>query len=215
MASNLLEIFKKNIYGGAVVEGSGPCASADLCITQGQKIESHGKEDLERKPIVFVFGSSQQQEDTVAFFRGQNSTVIEVKNDLGKVYSNNLTSSEVNPKVDCQPSTTGGSNCGVDYAGQFLKSFYPNLKSRNEKSIIGENANLYVIDQTRFTNSESGLFELGFLYVPRSCENRNDCPLHIFFHDCESGANKRGTRTMRQTGLLEYASANQMVVFFP
>lgn len=207
-------MFNDRLAGGAMVEGNGPCATVGLCTTSGQTIADYGKEGLKGKRI-FVFGKSRQETNLVGFFRGQKSIVTEVKNDLGKVFSNDLTPSEVNPKVDCQPSTTGMNNCGADYAGQYLKGFYSNLRSRNEKSITGTNANLYVIDQTRFTNKDSGLWEYGFLYVPRSCENRNDCPLHIFFHDCDSGADKKGTRAIRQTGLLEYASANQMVVFFP
>merc|ERR1739848_85979 len=58
--------------------------------------------------------------------------------------------------------------------------------------------------------------ETGYYYIQDACNgNRNSCHLHVFFHGCAMSTDNIGTEFLENSGLLEMAEANQIVMLFP
>jgi hypothetical protein len=58
------------------------------------------------------------------------------------------------------------------------------------------------------------IFDYGMIYIPDACLNQ-PCDFHIHFHGCHESVAIWDTLYARQTGILEYAAANDMIVLFP
>jgi predicted peptidase len=62
----------------------------------------------------------------------------------------------------------------------------------------------------------SSMSETGYYYIPDACNgNGNSCHLHVFFHGCAMSTDNIGTEFLENSGLLEMAEANQIVMLFP
>jgi len=58
--------------------------------------------------------------------------------------------------------------------------------------------------------------ETGYYYVPESCNgNGNSCNLHVFFHGCTMSTDNIGTEFLENSGFLEMAETNKIVLLFP
>lgn len=103
-------------------------------------------------------------------------------------------------------------NCNYDAAGVMLKSLYPLLQIRNEQP----QGLLVTINQhTLGGENASSLDEHGYLYVPQSCQQGEECMLHINFHGCQQNAQSVDTQYVEHNGLNNWADSNLMVVFYP
>ena len=64
-----------------------------------------------------------------------------------------------------------------------------------------------------------GIDEIGYVYYPNQCASGNlSCKLHIYLHDCEQQVNyisSGGLESFTNTGFLEYAASNNIIVVFP
>ncbi len=103
-------------------------------------------------------------------------------------------------------------NCQYDAAGLLLGHLLPGLKPK-ASSASGE---LIQINQHHLVAIAKGqLAETGYLYVPKSCSQGQQCRLHVSFHGCKQYAGAVGDAYARGTGLNEYADTNQLVVLYP
>ena len=56
--------------------------------------------------------------------------------------------------------------------------------------------------------------EAGFVFIPYSCA-LNPCKVHVAFHGCGESKEFLGDEYVKNTGYLEQAGPNEMVVVFP
>jgi len=74
-------------------------------------------------------------------------------------------------------------------------------------------------DQTEFTTDfeNSGLGPIGFIYTPNNCLSGNspNCKLHLAFHGCSQSREYINTDYAQNTGYLEWAAANDLIILFP
>eukprot|EP00095_Tigriopus_kingsejongensis_P003179 maker-scaffold91_size383040-snap-gene-1.32 protein:Tk03179 transcript:maker-scaffold91_size383040-snap-gene-1.32-mRNA-1 annotation:"hypothetical protein DAPPUDRAFT_194537" len=79
--------------------------------------------------------------------------------------------------------------------------------------------NLTEIDQAEFFDGKPGsasMDETGYLYIPPECGNLMvPCKFHIFFHGCSMYAQSIGTDFITNSGFLELADANHLIILFP
>jgi poly(3-hydroxybutyrate) depolymerase len=54
----------------------------------------------------------------------------------------------------------------------------------------------------------------GYIYVPRHC-HRQRCYLHFYFHGCLNGREFNGTDHIVNSGYLDVAEANNLIIVFP
>lgn len=71
-----------------------------------------------------------------------------------------------------------------------------------------------IFDQSPFYLEDSKIFDYGMIYIPDACLNQS-CDFHIHFHGCGESVALWDTLYARQTGILEHAAANDMIVLFP
>jgi poly(3-hydroxybutyrate) depolymerase len=103
-------------------------------------------------------------------------------------------------------------NCQYDAAGLLLAHLLPNLAAKSASA----NGTLHHINQHQLAAAAKGqLAETGFLYVPKSCSEGQECKLHVSFHGCKQYAGAVGDAYAKGTGLNEYADTNQLVVLYP
>jgi poly(3-hydroxybutyrate) depolymerase len=58
--------------------------------------------------------------------------------------------------------------------------------------------------------------ETAYLYIPKACVNSDSaCALHLVLHGCAQSADTIGTAFIEQSGYLEWADANDIVLAFP
>lgn len=103
-------------------------------------------------------------------------------------------------------------NCQYDAAGLLLGYLLPPLKPK----AVSASGELLQINQHHLAAVAKGqLAETGYLYVPKSCSQGQQCRLHVSFHGCKQYAGAVGDAYARGTGLNEYADTNQLVVLYP
>jgi len=112
-------------------------------------------------------------------------------------------------------------HCKDDVAGKALRFIYgKSLKEQDLKYY--EKGGLFAFDQsnTSYTSPDDArMNSYGFIYVPFACNNNATtnvtCVTHVNFHGCTQTAAWVKTAYMRDTGLLEYASLNNIIMIFP
>jgi len=106
-------------------------------------------------------------------------------------------------------------NCQLDGAGQTLQQIYGPLNPATQANASA----LIQFDQTSYTPSGStstiSLNPTGFAYIPSACYNGASCKLHVFVHGCEMGEGDIGNVVANNTGLNQWAEANNIVVLYP
>lgn len=108
--------------------------------------------------------------------------------------------------------------CNYDGAGHLLKHVLG--RSLKPRDLDWKNkGTLYQFDQTEFVATEdwvkSSFDETGFVYVPKWCEDNGGCDIHMVFHGCSMGYWNLGTTWVVNTGYLEWAATNNLVVVYP
>eukprot|EP01064_Diplonema_japonicum_P020213 TRINITY_DN2934_c0_g1_i3.p1 TRINITY_DN2934_c0_g1~~TRINITY_DN2934_c0_g1_i3.p1 ORF type:complete len:340 (+),score=71.51 TRINITY_DN2934_c0_g1_i3:60-1022(+) len=102
-------------------------------------------------------------------------------------------------------------NCGFDAAGTLLQHIYGNLKPR----VTPNSQNLVMFDQTLYgADKKISMSDEGVLYVPVACK-ASQCKLHVCFHGCEQTVKNIGDKFYTNTGLNNWAEANNIVVLYP
>jgi hypothetical protein len=109
-------------------------------------------------------------------------------------------------------------NCNLDAAGDLLQFIYNGAMSPRTQL---NSSNLQQFDQTGYTPAgvpvkTLSLSEVGFIYVPTACQDRTtECKLHVFFHGCGQGVGDAGDTVAMNTGLNQWAEANNIIVLYP
>ena len=124
-------------------------------------------------------------------------------------------------------------NCGRDLAGEVLNYLYDDLKPRNKfasRNELKESGELIKFSQQEFIYSnqeESGLHSSGYLYIPPNCradnqklsdphfKNSKRCKLHLILHGAMQNLDRVHDAFVEDTGYIEWASANDIVLLFP
>ena len=62
----------------------------------------------------------------------------------------------------------------------------------------------------------SSLDEQGYVYIPDACrETGFSCKTHVAIHGCHQGRETLGSTFAEDTGYLEWAAANNIIMLFP
>ncbi len=107
--------------------------------------------------------------------------------------------------------------CGYDQAGEILRHIYGKLKPR-PPSLSGK---FVEFSQAEFAphgkTIENGLNEVGYLYVPKTCEPGGgaNCALHVALHGCLQSVEALGDIFYKNVGLNEWADSNNIIVLYP
>ncbi|MBT8050799.1 MAG: polyhydroxybutyrate depolymerase [Gammaproteobacteria bacterium] len=101
-------------------------------------------------------------------------------------------------------------DCGYDTAGTLLGYLYPGLVDpATEVSTELQEVTLPGAD-----NAE--LLETAYLFVPAACASGEQaCGLHLVLHGCAQSAEVVGTAFIEQSGYLQWAESNGIVLAFP
>ncbi len=149
-------------------------------------------------------------------------------------YVNDKPFAHVFPTVDNGGSCTTSESpfigaCEYDAAGEMLNFMYDSLTAPDD-TLSGT---VYSFNQTELAGDNAKtLGELGFVYVPTSCEagssdndggnasasentNGNACQVHVSFHGCNQYADAVDDAYVTGTGLNRWADDNNMVVIYP
>jgi hypothetical protein len=104
-------------------------------------------------------------------------------------------------------------DCDYDQAGALLTHILGPLRERAVQP-AGE---FLAFDQREFVRERSGhgLADAGVLYVPRACRATPGCRVHVAFHGCGQHRGKIGDAFVRDTGFVNWADANRLLVLFP
>ncbi len=104
------------------------------------------------------------------------------------------------------------SNCGYDGAQAALSHIYGPLNARNN----APPASRYIeFNQAAYTQGNPGMAANGWLYVPQSCADGQQCKLHVVLHGCQQSTDKIGDKFVKNTGYSRWADTNRMVLLFP
>lgn len=80
---------------------------------------------------------------------------------------------------------------------------------------------LLAFDQTEFfygldsSNARTDMDTVGYLYIPKACQENVECFLHFYFHGCSAGRQFVGAEHITNSGYLEVAEANGIIMVFP
>lgn len=102
--------------------------------------------------------------------------------------------------------------CNYDTAGALLRQLLGPLQPKSQTA----DGKLLTVNQQQLGGEfAKGLADLAYLYVPQSCLAGKPCRLHISFHGCKQHTAAVGDAYARDTGLNEWAAANQLVILYP
>ena len=93
-----------------------------------------------------------------------------------------------------------------------LQHILPDIKPKSTTA----SGSLVQIDQHQLAAGAKGqLAQTGYLYVPKSCSEGQECKLHVSFHGCKQHAGNVGEAFVSGTGLNNYADSNNLVILYP
>jgi len=115
----------------------------------------------------------------------------------------------------CQTSDSPFINdCDYDQAGEILEQIYGTLKPKAAGSDVGE---VVAFDQGDFLFEPEthGMGEVGYVYVPASCRDGQECKVHVALHGCRQTQAHIGQEFVTQAGYNEWAETNGLIVLYP
>ncbi len=123
------------------------------------------------------------------------------------------------PKNTCENANPPFLNrCGdFDTAHNILNHLYGNLNPLEKNPEQADVGTLYAFPQKEFTSKTPkalSLSQTGYVYIPKDCE-KGRCRLVMALHGCKQNVENVGDAFIRQSGFLQWAANNQMVVLFP
>lgn len=101
-------------------------------------------------------------------------------------------------------------NCGYDAAGILLQFLYPDLQQPETEVQT-------TISEVMLGGAKEAMLDsTAYLFVPPECKNSDaNCALHMVLHGCAQSASQVQTAFIEQSGYLEWAEKNQIVLAFP
>lgn len=133
------------------------------------------------------------------------------------VYLNNLPFSHhfptINEGTDCEISEAPFiGKCQFDAAGEMLKHIVGEL---TEKSSIASGKLLTFDQQELGGEAAESLADTGYVYVPETCLQGQECRAHVSFHGCNQNIEAVGNDYASKTGINKWAESNKLVVLYP
>lgn len=169
--------------------------------------------------------------DRVFLYSGIVDTVVHqrVVKDAADFYINfsaNVTTEFARISEHSQPTLDYGNSCihlgtpfinkcDYDGAGEALKVLYGSALKPRGTPVVG---NLFKVDQRKHMPGALrvvGLADFAYLYVPTSCQTGANCSFHVNFHGCQQDASKLGTIYAYNTGFVNWAESNNIIILFP
>ncbi len=173
---------------------------------------------------------AQMKQSKIWLFHGTADQKIskEVANALYQQYQNWLPAAQLQYVQDKNfahhmPTISEGSacetseapflgQCNYDAAGEALRFIQAGLKAPAKQS----SGTVYPVEQHKIAGELAAtMANLGYVYVPKSCEQGQSCTLHISFHGCNQHAEAVGMAYVEKAGFNRYADSNNMVVLYP
>ncbi|ODM94289.1 hypothetical protein Ocin01_12393 [Orchesella cincta] len=110
-------------------------------------------------------------------------------------------------------------NCGFSGAYEALQFLLGDVIRPPPAGLRANLRNLMEFDQTEFFygiegNGEHFMDTVGYIFVPQQCYQRR-CFLHLYFHGCLTGREFNGTSHLVNSGYLELAEANDLILVAP
>ena len=104
-------------------------------------------------------------------------------------------------------------DCDYDQAGDLLRQIYGDL-SPKAADPAGQ---LLYFDQREFVQglTNHSMSDVGAAYIPSTCQKSSDCRVHVAFHGCAQNRATVGDAFIKDTGYLQWAETNRLVVLFP
>jgi len=104
--------------------------------------------------------------------------------------------------------------CGeFDAAGELLGHLLGSLEPKQEPPP----GRIRQFDQHPFLGeiaAASGMADKGYIFFPESCES-GGCQVHVVFHGCRQTTQHIGLRFVENSGYVEWAQSNRLIVLFP
>lgn len=107
-------------------------------------------------------------------------------------------------------------NSGRDLAGDILNYLYENLNPKAKVQSRQELLNLgsfIKFNQKEFHLGDSSLADEGFLFIPKDL--KSNAKLHIVLHGAGQDVSRVGTAYVEDTGYIEWAATNNILLLFP
>ena len=102
-------------------------------------------------------------------------------------------------------------DCDIPQAQKILSHIYGDLNPASSH-LSGE---LISFNQTDFFESElTSMNDTAYVYVPENCKAQS-CKVHVALHGCQQGVSVLGTTYIEQTGYMEVADTNNIIVLYP
>ena len=104
-------------------------------------------------------------------------------------------------------------DCDYDQAGAILQHIYGAL-DQPDPTAPGR---LIEFDQSEFLGDPTshGMNEIGYVFVPGSCEAGTACRLHVAFHGCKQTTDHIGDQFPTNAGYNAWAASNGIIVLYP
>jgi len=234
-----LHIAYSDLFSGAGIVSGGPynCAENSM-ITALKRCTKNTDEPLPVAELAAGIRTSAQSgaladvgnlsDDRVWLFHGTNDITVSalVHNAVGELYAEFIPAGQIR-RVDDVPAghvfPTNGrghgctemkppfvGDCGYDAAGELLKQLYPGLSAPESR------AKTELLQVTLPGANEAELMETAYLFIPPGCSGGDKaCSLHLVLHGCAQSAESVGTEFIEQSGYLDWAEANDIVLAFP
>jgi poly(3-hydroxybutyrate) depolymerase len=100
-----------------------------------------------------------------------------------------------------------------DQSQEVLKHIYGPLKP----AVAALSTTVVPFDQREFAGASTGLDDIGFVYVPKSCTTApaGRCAVHVVLHGCMQGAEVVGSDVYGSAGYNRWADSNNLIVLYP
>lgn len=100
---------------------------------------------------------------------------------------------------------------GYDQAGALLQHIYGKLNP----PAGAPTGQIVPFNQREFAAESSGMADVAYVYVPRSCAQGNSCKVHVAIHGCQQSAAVVGDDFYSDTGYNPWADTNNILVLYP
>jgi len=234
-----LHIAYPDIFSGAGLIAGGPfgCAGGSLSTAISSCMGSVKKEQPLAEYVLQIKTAAEQgrigdtsalSDDRVWVFHGtQDSTVAaELSDATVALYSQFISPGNIQFVNDLEtghnfPTSNNGTdcdatespfigNCNYDAAGILLQQLYGDLEPR-QTELKTELSKTTLIGAVA-----AGLDKTAYLFIPGECAlNDAACRTHLVLHGCAQSASQIDTVFMEQSGYLEWAESNKIVLAFP
>lgn len=179
--------------------------------------------------------------DPVYLFSGKDDSVVDqsVAKALYQYYETFTTNIVAEFNLDaehCLPTLNYGvncqtlespyiGNCNYDGAERAFHTLYGNggnsgglaAAASGVEELAKVDGNLFAFDQTEYFIQDglTSIGDVGYIYIPQSCQEGAKCKLHVSFHGCKQNLELIGNEYAKNTGFNVYAETNNIVVVYP